>query len=88
MQCWRVTRGPRLDVRLVEHAPTASCCLRFIDPWGDTTFNQQQIEVLFEELQPLAEVATPDVRMQAEALVRFISRARGVVHTYVKFIGD
>jgi hypothetical protein len=37
----RVARydGPPIDGRLPEHAPPESSCLRFIDPYGDTTFN-------------------------------------------------
>lgn len=82
--------GPSVDVALVERASADSCCLRFIDPWGDTTFNQHQIEILFTELRRLADDATeaPHVRAQADAVAEFVGRARGEVHTYVKFSGD
>ncbi|MEZ6141833.1 MAG: hypothetical protein R3B84_14775 [Zavarzinella sp.] len=32
---------------------STSYCLRFIDPWGDTTFNQLQLPFLIEELEDL-----------------------------------
>uniref|UniRef100_A0A832H3Q0 Uncharacterized protein n=1 Tax=Oscillatoriales cyanobacterium SpSt-402 TaxID=2282168 RepID=A0A832H3Q0_9CYAN len=35
-------------------------CLRFIDPYGDTVFNQQQIPVLIQELQWLMQLITPN----------------------------
>ena len=36
-------------------------CLRFIDPYGYTVFNQQQIPVLISELQWLLQFATPEI---------------------------
>jgi hypothetical protein len=30
-----------------------TCCLRFIDEYGDTTFNQWQIPVLIQELESI-----------------------------------
>jgi hypothetical protein len=35
-------------------------CLRFIDPYGDTVFNQQQIPVFINELQWLLQFITPE----------------------------
>lgn len=35
-------------------------CLRFIDLYGDTVFNQQQIPVLIKELQSLLQRITPN----------------------------
>ena len=85
-----VHAGPPPDVRLIEQAADSTCCLRFIDPWGDTTFNQQQIETLFDELSRLSANAkvTEGVRAQARALADFVGGTRGALHTYVKFIGD
>src|SRR3546814_4618169 len=66
---WRDERGETLAI--VEDAgmllsrlsnffsgQSASVCLRFIDPFGDTCFNQHQIPVLLSELrQALASVS-------------------------------
>ena len=62
--------------------------MRFIDPCGDATFNQAQIEVLKDEL-PFAVKRTEDSRRlsELEALSSFVEGATGV-HVYLKFIGD
>ena len=66
-------------------------CLRFIDPYGDTTFNQWQIPVLLSELEFLLKTdycQSHERLREFEGLVSFIERARGQVHTYIKFYGD
>jgi hypothetical protein len=67
----------------------ASVCLRFIDPYGNTTFNQSQLPVLLDELAVLAD-ATPDSsdKEVIRDLQRFLRTALGEVHTYVQFVGD
>jgi hypothetical protein len=70
-----------------EHPGT--CCLRFIDPYGDTVFNQAQIPVLLSELRALgARAPRADVAALLDDLCAFIERAVDHVHTYVRFIGD
>ena len=80
--------GPDLEASFVEAAPSSSVCLRFIDPWGDTTFNQQQLKSLISELEAVASGSAKSHRLVASALLRFVAQARDQVHTYVKFIGD
>jgi hypothetical protein len=66
-----------------------SPCLRFIDPYGDTTFNQLQLPVLIGELERAIEVATdPRVKSHGEALLELARKASSEVHTYLKFYGD
>ena len=68
-----------------------SFCLRFIDPYGDTTFNQLQIPVLVSELRSLLEsdhCQTHEKLREFEGVVSFIEKARDQVHTYIKFYGD
>lgn len=77
--------GPLLCGTDLDDAPAKSACLRFIDPHGDTTFNQWQIEVLADELSALASQSSVD---SLRPVRNFIEQARGKVHTYVKFIGD
>ncbi len=64
-------------------------CLAFIDPYGDTTFNQLQLPVLLREMQ-LVRDQLPDgeLRSRADDLMKFLRLALDEVHTYIKFIGD
>lgn len=56
-------------------------------PWGDATFNHEQIKVLKGELQDVA-MNCPQTRMaELKALSAFLGTAVGP-HVYVKFIGD
>lgn len=66
--------------------PPDSCCLRFIDPYGDTTFNQLQLPVLVAELRAAAADAS-ELCSRVEALAGFIE-ACTKTHTYVQFVGD
>jgi hypothetical protein len=77
------------STELLVQPDSATTCLRFIDPYGDTTFNQYQLPVLIEEIEVLTRRA-PDAeaRTVLADLLAFLERARGRVHTYVKFIGD
>jgi hypothetical protein len=64
-------------------------CLKFIDPYGDTTFNQLQIPVLIEELKSLLpSYPKGKKRQEIEAMISFIEKAKDKVHTYIKFYGD
>jgi hypothetical protein len=64
-------------------------CLRFIDEYGDTTFNQLQISVLLLELNAaVLRCTNMEARAHGEKLAALIATAEGEVHTYVKFIGD
>ena len=74
------TRWPHLS---------GTACLRFVDPWGDTVFNQSQLSVLLAELR--IELADPGNSEHAGHLlqvVRLVEGAQDQVHTYIKFIGD
>lgn len=64
-------------------------CLRFIDEYGDTTFNQFQIPVLLEELHgAVLRCTNLEARAYGEKLAALVATAEGKMHTYVKFIGD
>ncbi len=79
--------GPPLGHQFTKLAPPDSACFRFIVPWGDATFNQEQIKVLQGELQDVA-MDCPQARLaELKALSSFLEGAVGV-HLYVKFIGD
>lgn len=64
-------------------------CLRFVDPYGDTVFNQHQIPIVQQELEASLPLA-PDsnVGEHIARVVELLRRAAGQVHTYMWFIGD
>ncbi len=66
-----------------------SICLRFIDPWGDTVFNQSQIPILLAELERSAAWQT-DAKIKAhlEKVCRLVAQAKGRTHMFIKFNGD
>ena len=64
-------------------------CVQFIDPWGDTVFNQAQLPVLKEELAAeLAESSEEEVRGHLEEVILLVGRALGETHTFIRFVGD
>ena len=68
---------------------SATSCLRFADPYGDTVFNHLQIPVLIGEVQALAETAPdPEARSALRSLITFLDQARDQRHIYVRFFGD
>ena len=68
---------------------SATACLRFIDPYGDTIFNQLQLPVLIDEVQAFMEAAPdPEARSALHSLIEFLDRARDQPHIYVRFFGD
>jgi hypothetical protein len=68
---------------------SASSCVRFIDPYGDTIFNRLQAAILVEEWDMLKSSFS---RQNAEALWtgirKLIARCSEEPHTYLKFTGD
>ncbi len=67
----------------------SSVCLRFIDAWGDTVFNQAQIPILLCELR-LSEQsqADPEIKAHLTKIIQLVERAVERTHTYIKFSGD
>lgn len=64
-------------------------CLRFIDPWGDTVFNQAQLPILLAELRKLEREQSDElIKAHLGAVVRLVERAQGRVHMYIEFAGD
>lgn len=73
---------------VLDAAPTDSACVRFIDPYGDTVFNQLQLPVLIEELRQMSERSNDRVfRTRLSSVVEFLVASAGV-HQYVRFVGD
>lgn len=66
-----------------------SVCLRFIDAYGDTIFNQAQLPLLLSELERTASLQTnSEIRSHIQEVCSLVSGAKGNVHMYIKFIGD
>lgn len=64
-------------------------CLRFVDPAGDTVFNQAQIAEVVRELERLsAKRHEPRVEAHLRSVLEFVRKAVGQTHTYIKFYGD
>ena len=77
-----------IPLEILELAPKQSSCVRFIDPYGDTVFNQLQIPALIEELEQMAHSSTsPEFRRRVGSLVGFLHESCDV-HRYVRFVGD
>jgi hypothetical protein len=75
--------------RLVQRNEFGSTtCLRFLDPWGDTTFNHSQIPFLIVELDALREQVDAATRTHIAALIALAARVDETPHLYLKFIGD
>jgi hypothetical protein len=96
---WQTERGEHLG-----HCPTLfnpwkymdhpdelenTCCLRFIDEYGDTTFNQSQLPVLIRELESILPKSKDSAATESlESLIAFVRTAEDHVHTYITFVGD
>ncbi len=68
---------------------SGTICLRFIDPYGDTTFNQLQIPTLINELESI--MKNTEDELLREHLLRVLElakRSTRAIHTYLKFYGD
>lgn len=96
---WQDERGKQLAELLDENALVESFlpnfeaqdfpCLRFVDPYGDTVFNQIQIPELVSELERLSQQKhKPETQRHLEAVLEFVRQAVGQVHTYIGFYGD
>ena len=76
--------------RLMQRAAIAEFpYLRYVDPNGNTYFNQLQLEVVIpepEELMRLTE--TEEERIALTEVLRLARLTEGRVHLYLKFRGD
>jgi hypothetical protein len=96
---WQSEFGNKLDSmgdpnshlpHLLERTDIGStCCLRFIDRYGDTVFNRYQIPTLIEELENIkSEISDPAQMTFYRELLQFIKKREDLIHIYLKFIGD
>jgi hypothetical protein len=73
---------------LIDHATAATHCLQYIDPYGDTIFNANQVSRLCEEIASVAVQVSPSERPRLERLIAFLRSALNRPHSYVRFVGD
>jgi hypothetical protein len=64
-------------------------CLRFIDPYGDTVFNQLQMVLLLAELRRIREkVQNQEESAFLDQIETLANRCKAGPHLYLKFYGD
>jgi hypothetical protein len=74
---------------LPDREDATSPCLRFVDPFGDTLFNQIQIPLVVTELEKrLRGSSKPEVKEHCTAILKLVTATVGEEHTYVRFSGD
>lgn len=79
----------RLETLIPEANVEGFPCLRYIDLYGDTTFNQLQLPQLLADLkQAMLETESPETRAHMKSLIDLVQRAIGADHTYIKFYGE
>jgi hypothetical protein len=78
-----------LSELLPNHDDKSSYCLRFIDLYGDTTFNSLQMPELIRELENILKNEDSDEKHDiVNQIIRLSNRCKEEVHLYLKFYGD
>jgi len=66
-----------------------SCCLRFVDPYGNTIFNRIQLIQFVKEINALLHVAeNPEQKEVLFHIKSLAERGQQEPHLYIKIIGD
>lgn len=61
--------------------------LKYLDPWGDTTFNRQMLKDLISDLIELKKL-TPTDAPQIDELIALAFECDKEPHNFLKFYGD
>lgn len=78
-----------LDSALAAVTPENSKCLAYIDPFGDTVFNQLQMGPFLDEWAALERTLVGDEAQAVGRQVRDLAmRCQVEPHTYLRFFGD
>lgn len=63
--------------------------LQFIDPYGNTVFNQKQMPQLLDELQLLISRSRDDqLKSLLEGVQKLARECQSANHLYLRFVGD
>lgn len=66
-----------------------SCCLKYIDPYGDTVFNRLQMDDLISELVLLEGFTRNDNEYKLlEKIKKLTTQCKVGAHLYIKIYGD
>ena len=76
-------------IRLAYETPLKnSCCLRFIDPYGNTIFNRIQMTQFISEIDELINaVEYPEQKDVLMSIKSLAERCEQDVHKYIRIIG-
>ena len=61
--------------------------LKYLDPYGDTTFNSYMFEDLLTDLDELSRLLPGD-KDQIDIVINYVKICGDDVHAYLKFYGD
>jgi hypothetical protein len=81
------TRGLLTRLALA-HCHSNTACVRFIDPFGNTTFNCAQAKVLVAELEALRASTDEPTRLLIDEVLVLGKEVASGLHLYLVFIGD
>ncbi|GLI37285.1 hypothetical protein KI811_18400 [Geobacter hydrogenophilus] len=90
-QCIEELGDPKelVVVLLPRYDDNTSNCMRFIDPYGDTTFNKPQMQILINELkQSIEKASNLEAKEHGKKLLEMAKKVSEDVHLYLKFYGD
>jgi len=73
---------------IYKHGTSSTCCLRFVDPYGNASFNHLQIPELISDLvSVLGRHEGCEQKAQVESLIAFLKRTEGS-KAHIGFYGD
>ena len=65
------------------------CCAKYINRWGNTIFNELQMDDLIKELvSRTSKSEDKEIQMLIVQIYNLVEIAKKDVHVYIKFIGD
>jgi hypothetical protein len=78
-----------VSVLLPKYDDISSACLRFIDLYGDTTFNALQMPMVISELTAtIDKTSNQEAKEHGKKLLDLAKKVSEEVHLYLKFYGD
>jgi hypothetical protein len=73
---------------MYEHDTSGTCCLRFVDPYGNASFNHKQVPELISDLESvLGRHEGCEEKAKVESLIAFLKKTEGS-KAHIGFYGD